>query len=71
MVGNQLEFIANKDLGFDKENIVVIDFRNPETRQNGHILKNELLNIPDVLGASLTSGYPGRELSGTSYFPED
>jgi putative ABC transport system permease protein len=71
VIYKQLQYVQNRDLGFDKENIVVIDFRNPETRQNGQILKNEFLNIPDVIGASLTSGYPGGELSGTSYFPED
>ncbi|MCK4748448.1 MAG: ABC transporter permease, partial [Bacteroidales bacterium] len=67
----QLQYVQNRDLGFDKDNIVVINFRNMETRENAYVLKNEFLNIPDVLGASLTNGYPGGELSGTSYFPED
>ena len=70
IIFRQLKFLQDKDLGFDKENIVIVTFRNRETRGKGHVLKAEFLNIPTVLGASLSSGYPGGELSGTGYLPE-
>jgi putative ABC transport system permease protein len=70
VIYRQLKFIQNKDLGFDKENIVIFTFRNPETMENGHLLKTGFTGIPGVTGASLSNGYPGGMLSGTGYFPE-
>ena len=70
IIYKQLQFVQNMDLGFDKDNIIVLGLRNKETRENARVLKSEFLKIPDVMGASLTSGYPGGEISGTSYFPE-
>jgi putative ABC transport system permease protein len=66
----QLRFMQNRDLGFNQEQVIVASFRNPETRQKGLVCKTEFMKIPGVTGVSLTSGYPGGELSGTSYFPE-
>jgi putative ABC transport system permease protein len=66
----QLNYVKNKDLGFDKENVVVLTLRNEETQRKGRVIKNEFLKNPDVIGVSLTDGYPGGTLSGTGYFPE-
>lgn len=67
---NQLRYIQDRDLGFDKDNVIVIALRNDETRENAHVMKENYLENPDVLGACLSSGFPGGEISGTSYFPE-
>jgi len=70
IIFRQLNFIKDKDLGFDEENVVVITLRNEESRKKGAVIKNEFLSNPDVTGISLTNGYPGGTLSGTGYFPE-
>ena len=70
IIYRQLSYIKNKNLGFDKENVVVFTLRNKDTQRTGAIVKNEFLKNPDVTGVSLTNGYPGGTLSGTGYFPE-
>jgi putative ABC transport system permease protein len=62
--------MKNNDLGFDKENVVVLTLRNTETRRKAAVLKSEFLKNPAVTGVSLIDGYPGGTLSGTGYFPE-
>jgi putative ABC transport system permease protein len=70
IIYRQLHYMKNKDLGFDKENVVVLTLRNTETRRKAAVLKSEFLKNPAVTGVSLTDGYPGGTLSGTGYFPE-
>ncbi len=70
IIFRQLNYIKDKDLGFDDENVVVITLRNDDSRKKGAVMKNEFLANPDVTGVSLTNGYPGGTLSGTGYFPE-
>ena len=62
VVYNQLEFIRNKDLGFDRKNVLLFN-NHGFFRSNQETAENELLKNPDVL--SLTrSETPGRELYG-------
>ena len=64
VVYNQLEFIRNKDLGFEKKNIITLQnlvqfSRNPET------VKNELYENPNILNLSCSQP-PGTELRGVA-----
>jgi putative ABC transport system permease protein len=70
IIYRQLNYIKNKDLGFDEENVAVITLRNDDSRQRAALIREEFLKNPDVTGVSLTNGYPGGNLSGTGYFPE-
>lgn len=70
IIYRQLNYVKNKNLGFDKENVIVFTLRNNETRRKAAVIKDEFLKNPDVTGVSLTNGYPGGTLSGTGYFPE-
>ncbi|MFC2111675.1 FtsX-like permease family protein [Bacteroidota bacterium] len=70
IIYRQLHYIKTKNLGFDKENVVVFTLRNRETQQKAAVIKNEFLKHPDVTGVTLTTGWPGGTLSGTGYFPE-
>jgi putative ABC transport system permease protein len=55
----QLGFMDDKDLGFNEKNIVTIDNLFNLKASAASALKNELLNIPGVTGASLHGGEPG------------
>jgi len=70
VIYRQLTFMMEKDLGFEPSNVIVIHLRNEETRNNGQVIKERFLTYPNVLSASLTSGLPAGQLSGTGYFPE-
>ncbi len=59
-VSNQLHFLKNKDLGFDKKNLVVMEIQDTAFRNKADIFKKELLNSPDILSVTNSTGVPGR-----------
>ena len=59
VVYKQLEFLSNKDLGFNKEQVVLVNMPSPELRKKFQPLKNELLTIPKVRSVSTASQAPG------------
>jgi putative ABC transport system permease protein len=54
----QLVYLKNKDLGFDKEQVLVIQNTN-DIGENKQAFKNELLNVPGVESAAYTYIVPG------------
>ncbi len=58
VVFQQLSFIRHQRLGYDRENVVVLPVREPETRNKAQIIKAELLRLPEVLGVSVSGGLP-------------
>ena len=59
VVYQQLQFIKEKKLGFNKENIVVIDINSGNTRSNYRSIKNEMKNISSVNSVTVSSRVPG------------
>jgi putative ABC transport system permease protein len=63
---NQIEYFKNKRLGFDKENVIVVQLNNDLQQlatNNSETLKNELLKNPSISAASVVSNIPGDRLS--------
>ncbi len=58
VVSGQLRFISNQRLGFDREHVVVIPLREPETSAKAGATRDELLRHPEVESVSITSGLP-------------
>ena len=62
IVLQQLNFMRSGDLGFDRENVLVLNFFLPESAQERmnkmEFLKNEYLNHPAVLNVAKASGAP-------------
>jgi len=56
-VSRQLDYIRNRDLGFDKEHIVVIQSMG-ELKQRCLPVKNELLKSPDIQSVSFSAFSP-------------
>ena len=59
IVGNQMSFIRDKNLGFDQENLVVIDINNGAVRPVFKTMRNELEQIPGVEKVAVTGRVPG------------
>ncbi len=56
----QLGHMLNKNLGFDREQQLVIDFNyDGDVRENLETIKNEFLNLPEVVSASASRTVPG------------
>lgn len=61
-VYNQLQYIEGKDLGFDKEQVVVIKLPGRGAVQNLETIKKEFLSHPSVLAAASSSAIPGERV---------
>ncbi|MEK7727824.1 MAG: ABC transporter permease, partial [candidate division KSB1 bacterium] len=61
IVNDQIEFIRNKRLGFDKEQVIVVPLRGEHAQNNWPVLKNELLRHPEFLQISASSAVPANE----------
>jgi putative ABC transport system permease protein len=71
IVCEQLNFIRNRKLGFNKDNMVVVSLPDRESRQKYEVLKNEFLKNPQVIHASASSYVPGGErISNNPFIPE-
>lgn len=55
----QMQFVRNKDLGFDKEQMMQIDFRSRADMEKWNILKNELVQNASIGGTGSSSSTPG------------
>ncbi len=69
VIYRQLTFMREKDLGFEPSNVIMIPLRNEQTKSKAQVIKDKFLTYPNVLSASLTTGLPAGQLSGTGYFP--
>jgi putative ABC transport system permease protein len=54
----QLRYVSQKDLGFDKEGLMILPSLSGEGTE---AFKNELLQNPDIIAVSLAGGVPGED----------
>jgi putative ABC transport system permease protein len=52
MMKNQIEFLSNQDLGFNKENVVIINMQDTTVSKRIDFIKGELLPNPNILGVT-------------------
>ena len=70
VIYTQLRYIKSKDVGYQKENILVLQFTSEGFKNKYEILKANLKNIPGILSSSATSEIPGRGFTSNGYQPE-
>jgi putative ABC transport system permease protein len=66
IVYSQMQFIRNRQLGFDKENIIMIPRANV-LAQRQESFKWEIVKHPSIKSASISSAYPGRAFAYLAY----
>ena len=59
LISVQTNYLNSKDLGFDREAIVLVDLNNTDIRTNREQFKDRLLSNSNILGATMVSGEPG------------
>jgi len=67
---NQLKYMKTKNLGFDKEHIVVIPRLSAPTMQAFDSIRTRLTSLPEVIDVSASSRVPGRGITKSAFFPE-
>ncbi|MFQ5631527.1 MAG: ABC transporter permease, partial [bacterium] len=70
VVYRQMDYMQSKDLGFKKDQVIIIPFDGSSLRSQAHSFKNAVLQNLDVLSAALTSGGPGLGATGFDMLPE-
>jgi putative ABC transport system permease protein len=66
IISKQIHFITSMELGFNNENILVLDFEGEDAAKNCALMKNEILHNNPVLAVSSNNCPPGRDKS--SYY---
>ncbi len=59
VLGYQIHYMRNKDLGFNKHNIVVLPITDAEVRKSLQSLKKELKNYSGIVNVTAASTLPG------------
>lgn len=70
VVLDQLEYMQNKHLGFDKENVVIVRLPDAEAIKGYTAFKNAVLQYPEILNASTSTSVPGGQPSLNLVTPE-
>ncbi len=70
VIYSQLNYMNSKDLGFEKENKVILSLRNQSLINKIETLKSEFSNLSSVESVCIASGYPGANIGGRGYIPE-
>lgn len=63
VVYGQLKYLRNKDLGFNKEQVMNLRINGPNMSSKITAFKNEMRNIPQVLSVSTAQAVPGQNIN--------
>jgi putative ABC transport system permease protein len=66
----QIKYMKNKSLGFNKEHVVVIPRMSDSMRQSFESIRGELKNLTGVVDVAASSRAPGRGINKSIFFPE-
>ncbi len=58
-MNKQLDFIKNRNLGFNKENIIVIPLYDDLAKEKNEVIKQDLMKNKSIVNAACTSNIPG------------
>ena len=70
VVSSQMKFVNHKELGYNKENIVLIPLSGDDAQVRTDYIKQKFLNVPGVLSASASSQVPSNGFTSNGYVPE-
>ena len=71
IIYNQLTYMRTKDLGFDKDRILIVQLNNPDARRQVDVLKEAFLNHASVLHTAAVSHIPPEQLNSWRISPLD
>ena len=59
IIMNQMNYVKNMDLGYDKEQTVIVQINNEDIYNHMYSFKNELQNRSNIASVAMMSGEPG------------
>jgi putative ABC transport system permease protein len=70
VVHQQLQYVQSKSLGFDKEQVLVLDNAWLLRGEQSRSFKNTLLNTNGIISASYANTIPGKDIGNSAFLPE-
>jgi len=70
IIVRQLAYMKNKNPGFNKEQVVVLPFRDKDLRKSLHTIKSELKGQSGIINVAVSSDIPGQYPQLNSKHPE-
>jgi putative ABC transport system permease protein len=61
-ISGQLRYMRNTDLGFNKDNLIVMTVRDTTLSKNIESFREELMKNPDITGTALSTSNPGQQM---------
>lgn len=66
----QLSYLRNKDLAFDKEDVLILKIKNTPLKKNFYAFEQELMSVPAVRYTTFLECIPGNEFYKEGFYPE-
>lgn len=66
-IWQQLNYIQSKDLGFNKEQVIVVTIDNPESQRNYSVITQQFRQHPGILQVAASGSVPGQDFPGWPY----
>jgi len=70
LIQDQLHFMKKIDLGYNKENMLIVPLPEKEMRTKTETMRTELLGIPGISHIAASSEVPYQGFTGNGYVPE-
>ena len=70
VVNKQMHYLSTKDLGFNKDQVVVLQLANTGLEEKSKELMNALKQNPNILSVSSSNRVPGQTMNGYGIIPE-
>ncbi|MDQ2721098.1 MAG: ABC transporter permease, partial [Bacteroidota bacterium] len=71
VIYRQMQFVRNKNLGYNPENVIAINTVASKNNQQIDALMNDLKNRSNVLSVTRAQGFPGMGVSGRSIYKNE
>ncbi len=70
LVNGQIKFMKNRDLGFQKENMLYLPLSSRNAAVKSHIIKKKIMEIPGIKAVGGVSQLPGKGFTMNGYRPQ-
>ncbi len=70
IVNDQISYIKNAELGYEKENVLLIGLPTTEAKESVELLKTEFSKLPFVNNIAASSNVPANGFTSNGYIPE-
>jgi len=71
VLNDQLRFIKDKELGYNKDNILVLSLENDSAQSQTELIKQRLQSIPGIVSMTATSEIPSNDFTSNGYIFEN